>query len=85
MFTTVGSQLKTDFLCERFPGLVRDHILYSRDTKFEQDIMRMTGSKGVNVVLNSLAGEQLKVKENMCNCRAVTDQLLVVRKTSREW
>eukprot|EP00116_Pleurobrachia_bachei_P007907 sb/3468169/ len=60
VFTTVGSQLKTDFLCERFPGLLRDHILYSRDTKFEQDIMRMTGSKGVNVVLNSLAGEQLK-------------------------
>ena len=61
VFTTVGSQQKIDFLMSKFPQLSRDHILYSRSAKFEEDIMNMTKSKGVNVVLNSLAGDKLQV------------------------
>lgn len=60
VFTTVGSQQKVDFLLARFPGLARDHILHSRTVQFEQDILNMTRSRGVNVVLNSLAGDKLQ-------------------------
>ena len=62
VFTTVGSQQKIDFLLSKFPGLSRDHILHSRSVKFEEDIMNMTKSRGVNVVLNSLAGDKLQVR-----------------------
>ena len=62
VFTTVGSQQKIDFLLSKFPGLSRDHILHSRSVKFEEDIMNMTQSRGVNVVLNSLAGDKLQVR-----------------------
>ena len=62
VFTTVGSQLKVDFLMSKFPELSRDHILYSRSVKFEEDILNMTKSKGVNVVLNSLSGDKLQVR-----------------------
>ena len=62
VFTTVGSQQKIDFLMSKFPQLSRDHILYSRSAKFEEDILNMTKSRGVNVVLNSLSGDKLQVR-----------------------
>jgi acyl transferase domain-containing protein/NADPH:quinone reductase-like Zn-dependent oxidoreductase/SAM-dependent methyltransferase/acyl carrier protein len=36
-----------------------DHVLSSRSLKFADDIMRLTGGKGVDIVLNSLAGEAI--------------------------
>ena len=78
VFTTVGTPAKVDFLLTRFPGLTRDHILHSRSTKFEQDIMNMTHSKGVNVVLNSLAGDKLQVRtcpSPMCMHERYTNML----------
>ncbi len=36
-----------------------DHVLSSRSLKFADDVMRLTGGKGVDVVLNSLAGEAI--------------------------
>ena len=62
VFTTVGSQQKIDFLLSKFPGLEREHILYSRSTQFEQDLLSLTQSRGVHVVLNSLAGDKLQVR-----------------------
>lgn len=38
-------------------GIPEDHIFSSRDLTFFQGVMRMTGNRGVDVVLNSLAGE----------------------------
>lgn len=32
-----------------------DHIFYSRNQSFTQDIMRITNNRGVDVVLNSLS------------------------------
>ena len=61
VFTTVGSQQKVDFLLSQFPSLSRDHILHSRSTQFEQDILNLTKSRGVHVVLNSLSGDKLQV------------------------
>ncbi|KAI1303585.1 Fatty acid synthase [Halotydeus destructor] len=60
VFTTVGSQRKRDFLLAQFPQLVNQDILYSRDTTFEDDILKATNGQGVNVVLNSLAEDKLQ-------------------------
>lgn len=60
VFTTVGSQAKRDFLKKTFPQLTDDHIGNSRDTSFEQLILTQTNGRGVDLVLNSLAGDQLE-------------------------
>jgi len=41
-------------------GIPEDHIFSSRDLSFVKGIMRVTNGKGVDVVLNSLAGEALR-------------------------
>ncbi|KAL8786450.1 MAG: hypothetical protein Q9213_002766 [Squamulea squamosa] len=58
IFVTVGSHEKHRLLTEIY-CIPDDHILYSRDTTFTRDIMRLTQGKGVDVVLNSLSGESL--------------------------
>lgn len=58
VYTTVGSEKKVQYLMETF-GLPRNRIFNSRDDSFVNDILRETGGKGVDVVLNSLAGELL--------------------------
>lgn len=60
VFTTVGSQQKKDYLKQRFPQLQDRNFANSRDKTFEWDILRATGGKGVDVVLNSLAEEKLQ-------------------------
>ncbi|KAI0190605.1 putative polyketide synthase [Astrocystis sublimbata] len=59
VFATVGSSGKKQLLMEQY-GIPDDHIFYSRDTSFAQGIMRMTQNRGIDVVLNSLAGDGLK-------------------------
>lgn len=59
VFATVGNESKKDFLMQNF-GIDSDHIFYSRDTSFKAGIMRMTDNHGVDVVLNSLAGNILQ-------------------------
>lgn len=60
VFTTVGSKEKRDFLLKRFPQLTEANIANSRDTSFEQHIMRQTKGRGVDVILNSLAEDKLQ-------------------------
>ena len=36
-----------------------DHVLNSRSLEFADEVMRLTGGKGVDIVLNSLAGEAI--------------------------
>lgn len=55
VFATAGSDDKQKLV--RTMGA--DHVLSSRSLKFADDIMRLTGGKGVDVVLNSLAGEAI--------------------------
>ena len=38
-------------------GIPKDHIFSSRDQIFVKGVLRMTEGRGVDVVLNSLAGE----------------------------
>lgn len=59
VFATVGSQDKKIFLMQTY-GIPEDQIFYSRDTSFVQGVLKATNGKGVDVVLNSLAGEQLR-------------------------
>lgn len=59
IFATVGTQEKKTLIIEQY-GIPDDHIFYSRDLSFAKGIMRMTNRRGVDVVLNSLAGEALR-------------------------
>ncbi|XP_034946083.1 fatty acid synthase [Chelonus insularis] len=60
VFTTVGTLHKRKFIRERFPQIPDDHIGNSRDTSFEQLILKKTNGRGVDIVLNSLADEKLQ-------------------------
>ena len=55
IYVTAGSDEKRDFL--RLLGV--DHIFDSRSLAFADEILAQTGGKGVDVVLNSLAGEAI--------------------------
>lgn len=59
IFATVGSLEKRDFI-EKTYGLPRDHIFSSRDLTFKSGIMRMTKGRGVDIAINSLAGDMLR-------------------------
>lgn len=59
IFVTVGSIEKRDFLEETY-GIPRDHIFSSRDLTFKGGVLRMTGGRGVDIVVNSLAGDVLR-------------------------
>jgi NADPH:quinone reductase-like Zn-dependent oxidoreductase/SAM-dependent methyltransferase len=59
VFATVGYDHKKQLLMDEY-GIPADHIFYSRDTSFAQGIKRITNGYGVDVVLNSLAGEPLR-------------------------
>ena len=58
IFVTAGSSAKVDFLHKTF-GLPRSHILNSRTLNFGHDVMNLTEGKGVDVIINSLAGDAL--------------------------
>ena len=60
IFATVGTREKKTLLMERF-GIREDHILFSRDGSFAKGIMAMTKGVGVDVILNSVAGEMLRL------------------------
>ena len=56
VFATVGSAEKRDFV--RLLGA--DHVFGSRSLAFADDILAVTNGEGVDVVLNSLAGEPMR-------------------------
>lgn len=56
VFATAGSDEKRDFV--RLLGA--DHVFDSRSLSFADDILTVTAGEGVDVVLNSLAGEAMR-------------------------
>ncbi|KAI0383025.1 hypothetical protein F5Y04DRAFT_270134 [Hypomontagnella monticulosa] len=58
IYVTVGTEEKRQFLESNY-GIPRSHMFSSRNTKFAREIMKATGGRGVNVVINSLIGELL--------------------------
>ena len=63
IFASVGTLEKKALLMDRF-AIPEDHIFFSRDGSFAGEIMRMTGGKGADVIMNSLAGEALRLTWN---------------------
>ncbi|KAK7186534.1 polyketide synthase [Paraphaeosphaeria sporulosa] len=59
IFATVGSAAKKQLLEEVY-GIPGSQIYYSRDTSFADGVLQATGNRGVDVILNSLAGKQLQ-------------------------
>jgi NADPH:quinone reductase-like Zn-dependent oxidoreductase len=59
VYATVGSAEKKTFLVQHY-GLREDHIFYSRDTSFAPSVMAATEGRGVDVLVNSLAGDRLQ-------------------------
>jgi acyl transferase domain-containing protein/acyl carrier protein len=55
VFATAGNDKKRDFL----RGLGAHHVMDSRTLSFAGEVMDLTGGQGVDIVLNSLAGEAL--------------------------
>lgn len=55
---TVGTEEKRQFL-ETHYGIPRNRMFSSRNAKFAAEIMRETGGRGVDAIVNSLIGELL--------------------------
>ncbi|XXH01662.1 hypothetical protein Hte_008022 [Hypoxylon texense] len=58
IFTTVSTEEKRDYLVKTF-GIKPSHIFSSRDTSFLEGVLNATSGRGVDVILNSLTGDQL--------------------------
>ncbi|KAF5490577.1 Highly reducing polyketide synthase FUM1 [Colletotrichum fructicola] len=58
IFVTVGSPDKVDYLMKTY-DIPRNRIFHSRDESFLDGVMRETGGRGVDLVLNSLTGPLL--------------------------
>lgn len=59
VYATVGSQEKRDLLIREY-GIPPERIFNSRDASFAPAVLAATGGRGVDVVLNSLAGPLLQ-------------------------
>ena len=59
IYVTVGSDEKRQFLFDTY-NIPKDHMFSSRSISFAKGVKRMTNNRGVDVVINSLAGEALR-------------------------
>ncbi|TDZ14445.1 Highly reducing polyketide synthase ZEA2 [Colletotrichum orbiculare MAFF 240422] len=59
VYATVSSPEKRNLVTSRY-GVPDEHVFYSRDASFAMAVRRVTGGRGVDCVLNSLAGELLR-------------------------
>ena len=80
IFVTVGTELKRDFVSKN-NGIATDHIFSSRDTSFAAGVMNMTNGRGVDVVLNTLAGALL---QESFNCIASFGRFIEIGKRDLE-
>lgn len=60
VYATVGTVDKKQFLMDHFK-IPEDHIFFSRNGSFATGIKRMTAGEGVDVIFNSLAGDNLRL------------------------
>ena len=63
LFATVGTLEKKSLLMAQY-NIPEDHIFSSRDGTFSKGLMRMTSGKGVDVIMNSLSGDALRLTWN---------------------
>lgn len=81
IFTTVGSTEKKHLLISKY-GIPEDHILYSRSTGFGAAIQTLTAGNGVDVALNSLAGDLLI---ETWDCMAAFGRFVEIGKRDITW
>ncbi|KAL2824216.1 hypothetical protein BDW59DRAFT_147657 [Aspergillus cavernicola] len=65
VFTTVSTEEKKKYLVESL-GVKPENIFSSRDTSFLDGILEATSGRGVDVILNSLIGDQLHATWECC-------------------
>lgn len=58
VYATTSSHAKKEFLMSRY-GIPADHIFYSRNTSFAEAVRQATNGRGVDIIVNSLAGDSL--------------------------
>ncbi|CAL1301759.1 unnamed protein product [Larinioides sclopetarius] len=58
VFTTVDTEEKRDYLRKKFPQIKIKNIWFSRTLSFETMILSGTDGRGVDVILNSFAGDK---------------------------
>ncbi len=80
IFVTVGTEKKRDFVVKKY-DIHPDHIFSSRDASFTSGVLGMTHGKGVDVVLNTLAGALL---QESFNCIAQFGRFIEVGKRDLE-
>lgn len=59
IYVTVGTREKKTLLMDLY-GISEDHFFSSRNLRFAKALMRKTKGRGVDVIVNSLAGEGLR-------------------------
>ncbi|KAI1426762.1 putative polyketide synthase [Xylaria sp. FL1777] len=64
IYATVGSQEKRDFLTNTY-GIPPERMFSSRDSSFAKHVLKATNNKGVDIVVNSLAGKLLDASWNL--------------------
>jgi NADPH:quinone reductase-like Zn-dependent oxidoreductase len=77
IFATVGADSKKQFLVGQY-GIPEDRIFNSHDTSFVRGVLRATNGHGMDVILNSLAGEALRL--SWTNCLAKFGRFLEIGK-----
>ncbi|KAM0133546.1 hypothetical protein ACHAO1_006203 [Botrytis cinerea] len=65
IYVTVGTEEKRRFLTDHY-GIPPSRIFSSRNTKFAKQIMHATNGRGIDVIINSLAGELLDASWRIC-------------------
>ena len=63
IFATVGALEKKHLLVEKY-NIAEENIFSSRDSTFYKGVMAMTQGRGVDVIMNSLSGEALRLTWN---------------------
>ena len=58
IFVSVSTDDKREYLAKTF-GIPEDRMFNSRNTRFASEIRRVTGGRGIDLILNSLTGELL--------------------------
>ncbi|KAL1865498.1 Type I Iterative PKS [Diaporthe australafricana] len=75
VFATASTPEKRLFLTDRL-SIAKDHIFSSETTSFAQGVMRITGGEGVDVVYNSLPGDD--ALRASCECMARNGRLVQI-------
>ncbi|KID87248.1 Beta-ketoacyl synthase [Metarhizium guizhouense ARSEF 977] len=76
IYVTAGTEEKVQFLMKKHQ-IPRQHIFHSRNDSFLDDVMAKTRGRGVDLVLNSLAGDLLQAS---WRCVAKSGKMLEIGK-----